>query len=86
MITRIVYPKEILSMQKSNGKVIFRFIRDEKHQYIEYIICFCSKKLVEKNLKNLKENLIIDCSCKLAYKLIKIDNVYIFKNSIIVEL
>jgi hypothetical protein len=60
--------------------VELRFIKNEEHQYIEYIICSCGKKLVAKNLRELNEDLIIGYSCKLAYKLIKIDGEYMSRD------
>jgi hypothetical protein len=62
-----------------------RFIRNEKHQHIKCIVCSCSKKLVAKDLRDLEEDMMIGCSCKLAYKLIKINGKYIDRNSTLMK-
>jgi hypothetical protein len=62
-------------------RLILRFIRNEEHWYIQCIAYPCSKKLEEIDVSELKEDMTIECFCKLAYKLIKINGVYLDKNS-----
>jgi hypothetical protein len=74
---RLFVMKKCSAYKDQLEKLEFRFIRDDEHQYIEYIICSCGKKLKAKDLSDLNEDLMIGYS----YKLLKIDTQYISRNS-----
>jgi hypothetical protein len=79
---RLFIQNEYLVCKKEIIKLEHRFIRDTEHQHIKCVTCSCGKRLVA---KEVKEDVMMGCSCGLTYKLIKINNVYWDRTTKIIE-
>jgi hypothetical protein len=71
---RLFHSHECSACGNQISQLVPRFIRDDIHQHIMCISCPCGKKLDSDDF--VEEDVTIGCSCKLAYKLIKMGGIH----------
>jgi hypothetical protein len=78
---RLFVTQECSACNKKVAKLTLRFIRENAHWYIECIIYSCGKNLNSNDF--VDEDMMIECSCQLFYKLIKINGSYIDRKTVL---